>query len=180
MTTQHKTQRNRTIRKKSSKNPWVTLAASLAVAVALVGGVAWLLTSDGSADNPPDGASAAVPSPTGNGPQTVLGLRVNEPAIDRGRLPLDTTVTQFYEITNTGTGPAEFGKPTMEVLDGCCPPQVQMTQMVVEAGQTAGVGFSTQMHEGMDGPHFFHLTVPFRTAEGDDALHLYFKGDFGG
>jgi len=52
--------------------------------------------------------------------------------------------------------------------------------MVVDAGQTADVGFSTRMHEGMDGPHLFHLTVPFRTAEGDDALHLYFRGDFGG
>ena len=72
--------------------------------------------------------------------------------------------------------------------------QTNATQMTPEArgtalglfsaalylGQTAGVGFSTQMHEGMDGPHLFHLTVPFRTAEGDDALHLYFKGDFRG
>lgn len=179
MTTQYKARRTQAARKKSSKNRWLALAG-LAVAVALLGGGAWLFTGDGDKDNPPDGASAAVPLPIGNGPQTVLGLRVDEPAIDRGRLPLDTTVTQLYEITNTGTGPAEFGKPTIEVLDGCCPPQVQMTQMVVDAGQTAGVGFSTQMHEGMDGPHLFHLTVPFRTAEGDDALHLYFKGEFGG
>ena len=180
MITQHKARRNHAAPKKSSKNRWLALPAGLAVTVALIAGVAWLFTGDGSADNPPDGASAAVPLPIGNEPQTVLGLRVDEPAIDRGRLPLDTTVTQFYEITNTGTGPAEFGKPTIEVLDGCCPPQVQMTQMVVDAGQTAGVGFSTQMHEGMDGPHLFHLTVPFRTAQGDDALHLYFKGDFRG
>lgn len=180
MTTQHKARRNLTARRKSSKNRWLALTASLAVAVALLGGGAWLLTGDGSADNRPDRAAAAVPLPIGNGPQTVLGLRVDEPVSDRGRLPLDTTVTQVYEITNTGTGPAELGTPTIEVLEGCCPPQVQMTQMVVDAGQTAGVGFSTQMHEGMDGPHLFHLTVPFRTAEGDDVLHLYFKGDFGG
>jgi hypothetical protein len=180
MTTQHKARRNLTARRKSSKNRWLALTASLAVAVALLSGGAWLFTGDGDADNPPDGAAAGVPLPIGNSAQTVLGLRVDEPAIDRGRLPLDTTVTQVYEITNTGSGPAEFGKPTIEVLDGCCPPQVQMTQMVVDAGQTAGVGFSTQMHEGMDGPHLFHLTVPFHTAEGDEALHLYFKGDFGG
>ncbi len=180
MTNQHKARRNQVAGKKTSKNRWLALAASLAVAVALIGGVAWLFTGDGDADNPPDGAAAGVPLPIGNSAQTVLGLRVDEPAIDRGRLPLDTTVTQVYEITNTGSGPAEFGKPTIEVLDGCCPPQVQMTQMVVDAGQTAGVGFSTQMHEGMDGPHLFHLTVPFHTAEGDEALHLYFKGDFGG
>ncbi len=59
-------------------------------------------------------------------------------------------------------------------------PRLHFRSIVVDAGQTAGVGFSTQMHEGMDGPHLFHLTVPFRTAEGADALHLYFKGDFGG
>jgi hypothetical protein len=180
MTDQHKARRNQAAGKKTSKNRWLALAASLAVAVALIGGVAWLFTGDGDADNPPDGASAAVPLPIGSGPQTVLGLRVDEPAVDRGRLPLDTTVTQVFDIVNTGTGPAEFGKATIEVLDGCCPPQVRMTQMVVAVGQTAGVGFSTQMHEGMDGPHLFHLTVPFRTAEGDDALHLYFKGDFRG
>jgi hypothetical protein len=180
MTNQHKTRRSQTIRKNSPKNRWLALAASLAVAVALIGGFGWPFTGDGSSGNPPDGASAAVPLPIGNGPQTVLGLRVDEPAIDRGRLPLDTTVTQFYEITNTGTGPAAFGKPTIEVLDGCCPPQVQMTQMMLDPGQRARVSFSTQMHAGMDGPHLFHLTVPVRTAEGEDVLHLYFKGDFRG
>jgi hypothetical protein len=140
----------------------------------------WLVMRAESGTPAENSATAGKPLPIANRPVSVLGLRVDDPAIDRGRLPLDTPVTQLYEITNMGTGPAEFGKPTIEVLDGCCPPQVQMTQTLVEAGQTAGVGFSTQMHEGMDGPHLFHLTVPFRTAEGNDALHLYFKGDFGG
>ncbi len=31
--------------------------------------------------------------------------------------------------------------------------------MVVDAGQTADVGFSTRMHEGMDGPHDFRVKV---------------------
>ena len=180
MTNQHNARRNQAARKKTSPKGWLPLAATLAVVVALIGGIVWLITGDSGVGNAPAGVSAGEALPIENAPQTVLGLRVDEPAVDRGRLPLDTTVTQMYDIINTGTAPAEFGKPTIEVLDGCCPPQVQMTQMVVDAGQKASVGFSTQMHEGMDGPHLFHLTVPFRTADGDDALHLYFKGDFRG
>lgn len=51
---------------------------------------------------------------------------------------------------------------------------------MVGAGQKSTVSVSMQMHKGMDGPHLFHLTVPVRNAEGEDALHLYFKGDFRG
>ena len=68
MTNQHKAGRKQAARRKSSQNRWLALAASLAVAVALFGGVAWLFTGDGGADNPPAGASAAVPLPIGNGP----------------------------------------------------------------------------------------------------------------
>lgn len=155
------------------------IAAPFVVLVLLAGGV-WLLAEAGSNNAAGGSTAVGVALPIANAPQTILGLQVNEPAVDHGRLPLDTPVTQLYEIVNTGTGPAEFGKPTIEVLEGCCPPPLLMTQMVVEPGQTASVGFNTQMHAGMDGPHLFHITVPFRTAEGEDALHLYFKGDFQG
>lgn len=178
MTTQRHPRRNQTARKTNSTIRWLGRTAIVAVLVALTGAVVWTLARDGDAGD--SGGEAAGVLPVESAPQTVLGLRVNQSTVDRGRLPLDTTVTQLYEIVNTGPGPAEFGKPTIEVQEGCCPPQVQMTQMVVEAGQTASVGFSTQMHEGMDGPHIFHLTIPFRTAEGEDALHLYFAGDFRG
>jgi len=179
MSNQNRPRRNRRSAAKS-KNNWLPVIAASFVALALLAGGAWLFSGDGSNGDAEDATAAGVPLPIANTRQTVLGLQVDEPAVDHGRLPLDTAVTQVYDIVNTGTGAAEFGEPTIEVLDGCCPPQVQMTQMVVEAGQKASVGFSTQMHEGMDGPHLFHITVPVRTAEGEDALHLYFKGDFRG
>lgn len=180
MTGQRNVRSNYAARKKNRTKGWLRLAAIVAVAVVSIGGAAWFIAGGSEGGDAPAGLSAGEPLPTESAPQTVLGLRVDKPTVDRGRLPLDTTVTQMYDIVNTGTAPAEFGKPTIEVLDGCCPPEVQMTQMVLEAGQKASVGFSTQMHEGMDGPHLFHLTVPFRTADGEDALHLYFKGDFRG
>ncbi len=163
-----------------SKNKWLlTLGASAAAFLLLAGGI-WFFGGDRTNDDTDGSVTTGLPLPMANTPQTVLGLQVNEPAVDRGRLPLDSTVTQVYEIVNTGTGPAEFGEPTIEVLDGCCPPQIQMTQMMLGPGQMANVGFSTQMHEGMDGPHLFHITVPVRTGDEEDALHLYFKGDFRG
>lgn len=164
-----------------SRNSWWPLFTAAVVAIAVLAGGLWFLAGDGGGDTTDDAtAEAAVPLPIANTPQTVLGLQVDQPAVDRGRLPLNTAVTQVYEIENTGAGVAEFGKPTIEVLDGCCPPQVQMSHPMIAAGEKASVGFSTQMHEGMDGPHLFHVTVPVRTAEGEDALHLYFKGDFRG
>ena len=180
MTTQRHPRRNQIDRKPRSKNRWLALAATLAVVAALIGGASWLFTGGEEAGRPSVRASAGVALPIPDAPQTVLGLQVDKPAVDRGLLPLDTPVRQTYDIVNIGTDAAEFGKPTIEVLDGCCPPQVEMTQMLVAAGQKATVGFTTQMHAGMDGPHVFHLTVPFRTAEGEDALHLYFAGDFRG
>jgi len=178
MTAQRPAPYRRTSRRTAVKNRWLPLAAAFTAISIAVGGLGWRFAGDGNSRSTADRAWAAAPIE--RAPQTVLGLRVDAPAVDRGRLPLNTAVTQLYEIVNTGTGAAEFGTPAIEVLEGCCPPQVRMTQMVVAAGETATVGFSTQMHEGMDGPHVFHITVPFRSAAGEDALHLYFRGDFRG
>lgn len=168
-------------RARKSRNSRVLVVVVPVVAVALLVAGAWLSTGDGTNESGEKSSSAGgVSIPIENSPQTVLGLMIRESVADRGRLPLNTPVTQVYEFVNTGTSVVELGEPTIEVLEGCCPPPLQMTQMTVEPGQKASVGFSTQMHKGMDGPHLFHLTLPVRSADGEDSLHFYFKGDFRG
>ncbi len=171
--------RSRTQSSKSAHSGLLLTAGALVLAI--VAGTIWLSSGgreDDGASAP--GNSAAVQLPIANLPQVAGGVQVKEPAVERGRLPLDTTVTQVYELVNTGPEAVLLGKPAIEVLDGCCPPQPQLSHSTIGAGQTATVALSMQMHEGMDGPHLFHLTVPVRSAGGEDVLHLYFKGNFQG
>lgn len=161
------------------------LAVFGAFTLAMVGAAIWLSSDDdddgGSASGATvDGGPAVVQIPIANDPQVAAGVRIVEPAVDRGKLPLNTTVRHVYELANVGSGIAEFGEPTIEVLDGCCPPEPVLGPGVIGTGEKAFIAISMQMHEGMDGPHLFHLTVPVRSTDGEAALHLYFKGDFGG
>lgn len=172
----HRTQR-------PARKDWLPLAG-IGLAVLAVAVIALWLASVGGSANPqpakPGVAEAAVPMPIANEPQTAAGVQVKSPAVDRGRLPLNTTVSQSYELMNTGSSPVQIGTATIQVMDGCCPPDPQVSQSVLQPGDHATVRMIMQMHPGMDGPHLFHLTVPVRGAGGEEALHLYFKGDFEG
>jgi len=172
-----------TRRPRLSSRRWIQggLLAGLSAVLVVVLGAVWIASQSDDAKVAAGGTdSAVVQIPIANDPQTAAGVRVSEPAVDRGKLPLNTTVTQVYELVNTGSGTARLGEPTIEVLDGCCPPEPQLSQKSIAAGETALVAVSMQMHPGMDGPHLFHMTVPVQSPAGDDTLHLYFKGDFGG
>ena len=158
------------------------ILAGLSVVLAMVGAAIWIASTQGDSAKvkASGGDPGVVQIPIANYPQTAAGVRVNEPAVERGKLPLNTTIRQVYELVNVGSGTAQFGEPTIEVLDGCCPPEPVLSPGIIGAGEKAIIAMSMQMHEGMDGPHLFHLTVPVRSADGEAALHLYFKGDFGG
>ena len=176
MTTRQHAHSNRT-RSRKPRTRGALLLVGAALLTVLAGGV-WL--SGNGTEAAPALEPASVALPVANLPVIVQGVEVKQPAVDRGKLPLDTTVTQAYQLVNVGSGTVQIGKPAIEVLDGCCPPEPQVSQQSVAPGQATTVSLSMQMHEGMDGPHLFHVVVPVRTAEGEDALHLYFKGDFGG
>jgi hypothetical protein len=173
--------RSRTRPKRASGAlPLVGLVVAIIGLAGAAIGIAALDRPQGRNGGPGSEAETAVAMPIMNIPQTVAGVRVIEPAVDRGPLPLNQTVSQSYELMNTGNDTVRLGQPTIEVLDGCCPPEPTLDRQVLQPGQTATVSMSMQMHPGMDGPHLFHLAVPVGDQDATDALHLYFKGDFGG
>lgn len=166
----------RSKRTRSRSSLFVVVGGLLVAAL----GAVWLSSGGGRpAGVAPGSDPVAVPGGVRE-PQSAAGVLVAMPAVDRGVLPLNKTVSQSYELVNTGGGTAELGRPTIEVLDGCCPPQLKLSHATLAPGESATLSFDTQMHPGMDGPHLFHLTVPVRSAEGTDLLHFYFKGDFQG
>ncbi len=175
---------NRPRRHDTHSRRWIQGSLLAVVGGATLGIIGAVWTSANNGDENTNVAisteSVVIDIPVAKAPQVAAGVRVSEPAVDRGKLPLNTTVSQVYELVNTGSGTAKLGEPTIEVLDGCCPPEPQLSQNSIAAGEKALVAVSMQMHPGMDGPHLFHMTVPVQSPVGEDALHLYFKGDFGG
>ena len=99
----------------------------------------------------------------GNAPAGVPSLAVENTAIDLGNIQ-DYTPTIFtIRVTNTGTGPLRFTEqPYIQVLEGCCPPELAIGKMTLQPGESAVVTSSQfMMHPGMDGPHNYavHLVT---------------------
>lgn len=107
------------------------------------------------------------------------GLVVEGAVIDLGIVPLDTTVTPTWTITNTGSKPVVLGEAHASVIEGCCPGPLTYSDPLLEPGEATMLAFPLQMHAGMDGPHDFDVHVPY--GEGpDDYLTLKVVGNFTG
>jgi hypothetical protein len=87
-------------------------------------------------------------------------VQVTNPVVDHGELRVNEMVTTAFEIQNVGDENLYFtGEPYVEVIEGCCPPDVLVTQQVLAPGEKAEVKMTYTMHEGMDGPHEFRIHV---------------------
>lgn len=83
---------------------------------------------------------------------------VEDELIDYGDVTLNTTINTVYTVRNVGDEPLMFlSTPRIEVIEGCCPPQAQVSAEVIEPGHEGTVSFSFMMHEGMGGPHEFRV-----------------------
>ena len=85
------------------------------------------------------------------------GLSVEKNLIDYGDLKNFTNITIDFSVTNTGTGMLNFSeKPYIEVVEGCCPPDLSIGKMSLRPGETTRVtSVVFYMHPGMDGRHNF-------------------------
>lgn len=91
---------------------------------------------------------------TGGG---VPRLAVDQEKIDWGTVKNNTPKVITITVTNTGDGTLRFKQaPYIEVVEGCCPPKMTVSSMVLKPGESATVT-STEffMHDGMDGKHNF-------------------------
>ena len=82
-------------------------------------------------------------------------LAVDQEKIDWGTVKNRTKKSFTFTVTNTGDGILRFKeKPYVQVVEGCCPPQLTVSSMVLKPGQSATVTSAEFfMHEGMDGKH---------------------------
>ena len=88
----------------------------------------------------------------GDGPPI---LAVDKKLIDYGEVKNFSEKSFAITVTNTGTGTLRFKeKPYVEVVEGCCPPNVTTGSLTLQPGESTTVTSAIfSMHPGMDGKH---------------------------
>jgi hypothetical protein len=86
-------------------------------------------------------------------------ITVDQQNIDMGYIKLGQYRTIKIKVTNTGDGVLRFKEqPYLEVVKGCCPPNIAIGNMMLNPGQSTYIETPEfMMHKGMDGPHDFAI-----------------------
>ena len=140
--------KNRTQRRKRSAwryIAWIYIAAGILGLVLLV----WVVTSFRSTPAQPIvSVGTAVVS-------------VDSKLIDWGNLKDFTNKTISIKVTNNGTCMLNFtDKPYIQVLEGCCPPDLTVGKMSLRPGESTRVTSAVfYMHPGMDGKHNYAVHI---------------------
>ncbi len=87
-------------------------------------------------------------------------LQVDQEVFDYGTRHYHDMVNTSFQVKNVGDQTLYvLGTPQIEVVEGCCPPQTQISSKTIHPGESATVSFSFSMSAGMDGPHDFRVHV---------------------
>jgi len=107
-------------------------------------------------------------------------ITVEEPNIDLGYIKLGEYRSLNIKVTNTGNGTLRFKEqPYIEVLEGCCPPQLSIGKMSLKPGESTYVQSPDfMMHEGMDGKHDFGIHLKTNDPANPDFL-VHVLSDWG-
>jgi hypothetical protein len=102
-------------------------------------------------------------------------IAVMNDTLDHGDLKFNTPIQSVFAIGNVGDQELMiFGEPRVEVVEGCCPPRVELTSARIQPGGKVLLSMNYSMHEGMGGKH--HFRVHIRTndpVEPEKLLHIY-------
>ena len=84
-------------------------------------------------------------------------IAVDQQKIDFGYIKLGEYRSFKIKVTNNGDGTLKFKEtPYIQVLQGCCQPDLTISSMNINPGESAYVQSPDfMMHKGMDGPHDF-------------------------
>lgn len=111
-----------------------------------------------------DGGAAGVSAPV-RPARTAADLSAPRLAVDRDVIDLGDVKYQqearvAFVLTNAGDRPLAFKeRPYLEVLEGCCPPDVALGAMALKPGESTQLSMQFMMHEGMGGKHLFRVHV---------------------
>ncbi len=92
-------------------------------------------------------------------------LSIEPPSLDLGRLPTATPTEASFTLRNIGDAPLEIERAFTRVVEGCCPPQPQLKNQVIEPGREERMSFRVIMSRDMVGPHRFEVVI-----ESNDAV----------
>lgn len=92
--------------------------------------------------------------------------QLSQTLFDYGDVKNETQIQTSFSVKNIGDRQLQFKlEPLVEVVEGCCPPRAIIDKMELDPGEEATVRFAFSMHEGMDGPHEFRVTMRTNDAE---------------
>ena len=99
-------------------------------------------------------------------------LTVDQKLIDYGNLKDYTEKSFTITVTNTGTGILRFKeKPYVQVVEGCCPPELAVGSMTLKPGESTTVTSSVfMMHPGMDGKHNYAVHLVSNDSQQPDLV----------
>lgn len=169
MSSQHSEHHQRSRAAHRRRNRWTqnSLVWIIGAVVVLLGVI--ILFSSGSAKtgnrklpaNQPaaDFSNRPIPDFTpaaGEGPR----IEVSQDTLDYGDVEYNVPVNAVFYVRNVGDEPLILeDTPQIEVVKGCCPPQVQVSSQTLPPGTESTISMTFSMHEGMDGFHEFRLYV---------------------
>jgi hypothetical protein len=146
-------------RKQKKQFPWALAALGGVLVIA----AAFFFFSQGQAN------SGGTPS-----------IAVDQQKIDFGYIKLGEYRNFKIKVTNNGTGTLQFKEtPYIEVLQGCCQPDLTINTMALKPGSSAYVSSPDfMMHEGMDGPHDFAVHLKTNDPQNPDMI-VHVLSDWG-
>ena len=99
-------------------------------------------------------------------------IAVDQQKIDFGYQKLGTHLTFVFKVTNTGKSSLQFKeKPYVEVVKGCCPPELTIDTMMLKPGESTTVESSSfMMHPGMDGMHNYAVHLKTNDPKNPDLV----------
>lgn len=169
MSSQHSEHHQRSRAAHRRKNGWTnnSLVWIIGAVVVLLGVIILFSSNDFKAGNPklPANQPAAdfsnrpiadfTPA-AGEGPR----IEVSQDLLDYGDVEYNVPVNAVFYVRNVGTEPLIIQEtPQIEVVKGCCPPQVLVSSKTLPPGTESTISMTFSMHAGMDGPHEFRLYV---------------------
>lgn len=107
-------------------------------------------------------------------------IAVDQQKIDFGYIKLGEYRNFKIKVTNNGSGVLRFKEtPYIEVLQGCCQPDLTISTMALKPGSSAYVESPDfMMHQGMDGPHDFAVHLKTNDPQNPDMI-VHVLSDWG-
>lgn len=107
-------------------------------------------------------------------------IAVDQQKIDFGYIKLGEYRSFKIKVTNNGDGILQFKEtPYIEVLQGCCQPDLTISSLNIKPGESAYIQSPDfMMHEGMDGPHDFAVHLKTNDPNNSDMV-VHVLSDWG-